>query len=446
MQKVLPYISNIFKLAFPIMLGNLGFIMIGVGDVIVAGRHSTETLAAISIATAITHCIMMLGIGILSSLSALLSNYRGAGKRSEKYFCSAIKFAMFLAFIISVIIFATIPLIDNLGFEPNLAAMIKDYFFVTGFATFGGYLHCTVKEYLQSFEIVIIPNIVNIFCIFLNLGLNILLVFGCGIIPELGVIGLAIASLITRYFMGFVLFFYAVHINKIKYPSAVEKIIMPTKELITFYKDLIKIGLPASLAILIEFVGFNFISVIMGRISGVYAAAHSILCTLSNLSFMIPFSFSIATSVKVGFANGAKDYKELKNYVRTGLGMCFSVMVLSAIIMGLFPEFLISLFTKDATLLNVCIPVVAVLCYFQVFDGMQIALSGIFRGLKKTKVVMLSNFIGYWIISIPLGCTLGLKLHMNLYGFWWGILVAALITSGIMFVNLIIRLKRLSAE
>ena len=80
------YAKDLLKLAGPIIMGNLGFIMIGVGDVVVAGRHSTDTLAAISIATAITNCILMLGIGILATSSAILSNYRGEGKNIEKYF------------------------------------------------------------------------------------------------------------------------------------------------------------------------------------------------------------------------------------------------------------------------------------------------------------------------------------------------------------------------
>ena len=66
------YAKNLLQLACPIIMGNLGFIMIGVGDVVVAGRHSTETLAAISIATAISNCILMLGIGILTTSSAIL--------------------------------------------------------------------------------------------------------------------------------------------------------------------------------------------------------------------------------------------------------------------------------------------------------------------------------------------------------------------------------------
>ena len=80
------YLKDLLQIAFPIILGNVGFIMIGVGDVIVAGRHSTNTLAAVSLATAIINCITIMGIGVLGSISPILSNYRGAGKEPEKYF------------------------------------------------------------------------------------------------------------------------------------------------------------------------------------------------------------------------------------------------------------------------------------------------------------------------------------------------------------------------
>ena len=86
LKQKLFYIKDLLHIALPIILGNLGFILIGVGDVIVAGRHSTDTLAAISLATAIINCITMFGIGILISISPILSNYRGATKEPEKYF------------------------------------------------------------------------------------------------------------------------------------------------------------------------------------------------------------------------------------------------------------------------------------------------------------------------------------------------------------------------
>ncbi len=421
----LTYSKNLFKLALPIIMGNLGFIMIGVGDVIVAGRHSTDTLSAISLATAITNCIMIFGIGILTTISAILSNYRGAGKEIQKYFYPSIKFALFLGLISSIIVLACIPFIDKLGFPSHLTPIIKDYFFITAFASFGGYLHCTAKEYLQAFEIVVFPNLLTIFCIFLNVALNIMFVFGWWIIPEMGAIGLAISSLLVRYFMGIVLLVYCYIKINVKYFKDFK-----------YFKDLIRVGLPASLAILIEFTGFNIIAVVMGRVDGIYAAAHNLICTLTSVSFMIPLAISNACAVKVGYSNGAKDYITLKKYACTALGISIIFMFISAIIIGLIPEFLISMFTKDIALIKVCVPIIYVLCAFQVFDGIQVTLSGIFKGLKKTKIVMIANLVSYWIISFPLGCVLAFKFNLDLLGFWIGLCISSIILCIIMLIYL----------
>ena len=415
------------------MLGNLGFILIGVGDVIVAGRHSTETLASVSIANAIINCIVMIGIGIITSLSAILSNYRGAGKDAEKYFYPALKFTTIASIIISFVVMAFIPIIDKLGFEPHLAQLVKDYFWIISFSIFGAYLHCMSKEYLQAFEIVVFPNVLTVICIFVNLILNIIFAFGYGPIPEMGTKGLALSTLITRYLMGGILFWYCFHKTNIQHYKDKE-----------FYKDLLKVGTPSSLAVVIEFIGFNATTVILGRISGIYAAAQNIVCTLTTVSFMIPFAISNATAVKVGFANGAKYYKSLKTYAFTGITMAVAFMACSAIVVGTFPKFLVSLFTKDQELINVCIPIVFALCFFQVFDGLQVALAGIFRGLKQTGIVMISNFIGYWLVSIPLGCLLAFKYNMDLLGFWYGLVCAAVVLCSIMFTTMLIKFKKMN--
>lgn len=427
------YIKDILNIALPIMLGNLGFILIGVGDVIVAGRHSTETLASVSIANAIINCIVMIGIGIISSLSAILSNYRGAGKDAEKYFYPALKFTTIASIIISFAVMAFIPIIDKLGFEPHLAQLVKDYFWIISFSIFGAYLHCMSKEYLQAFEIVVFPNVLTVICIFVNLILNIIFAFGYGPIPEMGTKGLALSTLITRYLMGGILFWYCFHKTNIQHYKDKD-----------FYKDLLKVGTPSSLAVVIEFIGFNATTVILGRISGIYAAAQNIVCTLTTVSFMIPFAISNATAVKVGFANGAKYYKSLKTYAFTGITMAVAFMACSSIVVGTFPKFLVSLFTKDQELINVCIPIVFALCFFQVFDGLQVALAGIFRGLKQTGIVMISNFIGYWLVSIPLGCLLAFKYNMDLLGFWYGLVCAAVVLCSIMFTTMLIKFKKMN--
>ncbi len=413
-------------------MGNLGFILIGAGDVLIAGHHSTDTLAAISIATAITNCIQTFGIGLIASVSPLLSNFRGERKSAKKYFFPTIRFSMFLSVLVMFAVLASIPLIDYLHFEAKLVPMIKQYMFVTAFATFGGYLHAALKEFLQAFEIVLFPNLVTVFSVFLNIALNVILVFGLGPIPSLGVLGLAVASFIVRYFMGFALLIYCFSVMNFNDYKDFD-----------YYKSLIKIGIPISCAIMVEFIAFNSIAIIMGRVSGVYAAAQSLVCTLTTVSFMVPLAISNAIAVKVGFANGAGNIKDLKRYSFVGVVMSVGFMLCSAFVFATFPQFLVKLFTQDNNLIKISIPVLYILSVFQVFDGLQVALSGIFKGMKRTGVVLISNFVAYWLISIPLGYTLAFHFHLNLRGFWYGLASAAIILCAMMSVMLLKSIKKM---
>ena len=427
------YVKELLNIALPIILGNLGFILIGAGDVLIAGRHSTDTLAAISIATAISNCVMTFGIGLIASVSPILSNYRGEKKSAKKYFFPTIRFAMVLAVITMVIVLACVPLIDYMNFDAKLVPDIKDYMVITAFSTFGAYLHAALKEYLQAFEVVLFPNLVTVFCVFLNIALNILLVFGFGPIPALGAIGLAIASFTVRYVMGFALLVYC--FIMMKFRDYEDK---------DYYRSLLKVGLPISLAVLVEFVAFNITAILMGRVSGVYAAAQNLVCTLTTISFMVPLAISNAIAVKVGFANGACNYFDLKKYAKIGIFMCVAFMTFSAVIFSSFPDFLVGLFTKDAELIKIGIPVLYVMAVFQIFDGLQVALAGIFKGIKKTKIVLISNFVGYWLISIPVGCLLAFHFGFNLIGFWYGLLSAAVILCCMMVLMLRVYFKRMS--
>ena len=415
------YIKELLHIAFPIILGNLGFILIGAGDVLIAGRHSTDTLAAISIATAITNCIHIFGVGLIASAAPLLSNYRGENRSAEKYFYPTLRFAFVIAVIVMLVTLAIVPMIDIFKFEPHLVPMIKQYIFITAFTTFGGYLHVAVKDFLQAFEIVMFPNLLTFAGVFLTIILNVILVFGLGPIPSLGVVGLAIASFAVRYFMGIVLLLYCFSIMKFS-----------NYKDFNYYKQLIKIGLPISAAILVEFVAFNIISVVMGRVSGVYAAAQNLICTLANASFMIPFAISNAIAVKVGFANGAGDYEDLKKYAQYGTMMSIGFMTFSAIVFASFPSALVSVFTTDVELIKICIPIVYVLACFQIFDGIQVSLSGVCKGIKKTNIVLIANFFAYWFISIPVGFVLAFPHKMGLIGFWGGLLLASMTLCSIM--------------
>lgn len=421
------YVKDLFTLALPMIMGNLGMILIGAGDVFVAARYSTDTLAAISIANSIIMCVFLFGIGILASISPLLSNFRGAKGTVKKYFIPTINFSIILAFVSTILILLFIPILGNLGFEPSLIPSIKKYMFICAFSTFGGYLQMSLKEYLQAYEIVFFPNLINILGVFIHLLLDFVFVFGMFGVPAMGTVGLAVATLLSRTIFGLVLLFYCLKYLRIaKYND------------FGYFKNLIKIGFPIAMAILLEVAAFNLITILVGRISGLYAAASNIVLTITTATFMIPMAISNAIAVKVGYANGASNFVDLKRYAFAGVGVSVGFMAVCAFCFIFFPEFFIRIFTKDIVLIKICTPIIILAGFFQIFDGLQVSLGGVFKGLKKTNIIMIGDFGAYWLIGLPLGLILAFKYHMNLYGFWIGLTIS-IFSLGIILLLVLFR-------
>ena len=426
------YIKELLVLAMPMIMGSLGMILIGAGDVFVAARHSTNTLASISIANSIVSCIFLFGIGLLASVSPLLSIFRGAKNNIKKYFLPTINFAMILAVISTVLILLCIPLIEKMGYETNLIPVIKNYMFICAFSTFGAYLQMALKEYLQAFEIVLFPNFLNILGVVFHLFLNFVFVFGWFGLPPMGAVGLAISTLISRTLLGLLLLLYCLKFVKIRgYRD------------FGYFLNLLKIGFPIAMAILLEVAAFNVIALIVGRVSGVYAAGQNILLTLTTATFMIPMAISNAIAVKVGFANGADNFIDLKRYSFSGIAISIGFMAMCAFGFIVFPTFFVNIFTHDPELVKICVPILFLAGFFQIFDGLQVSLGGVFKGIKKTKIVMLGDFGAYWLLGLPLGFVFAFKYHMILYGFWVGLTIA-IFTLGI--ILLLILLKNLKEQ
>ena len=429
------YIKELFTLAIPIIMGNLGHIMLGAVDCFVAGRYSTDAIAAISIATSIHATLLMFGIGLTVSISPLLSNKRGAKECTKKYFFPSLKFALLMGIGLMFITLAYIPALKYLGYEQKLLHDVELFTFILAFSTIGAEINVAIKEFLQSYEIVFLPNFLLILSVFLDLVLNYIFVYGLFGFPAMGVAGIAISTTLIRTVIAVVLLSYCFikfHFKKFKDHN--------------YYKQIFKMGLPISAAIIIEFTAFNYIAIMLGKVSGLYAAAHNIILVISSTSFMIPMGISNALAVKVGYSNGAKNYSEMIQYIKNGIGVSILFMSLAAIVFVLAPEFLIKLFTSDAKLVAITVPVMYIVAAFQITDGMQTSLSGIFKGLKQTKFVMISNFISYLIIGISLGTYLGIIRKMYLTGCWVAIGISSVILTLILLIGLILRLKRLKRE
>ena len=435
MQFYFKYLKDLLVLAVPMIIGNLGQILIGAVDVFVASRHSLDTLAAISIANAIAFCVYIVGIGVMSAISIVLSNYRGDRKPTKRYLFSVVNFSLLLAIIFFFITLSLVPLISQMGFETHLVPMIEQYIFVSAFSIFGMYVYQSLKEFLQAHEIVNFPNLLLVISLFVNLFLNFVLVFGMFGVPEMGVLGLAIATLIVRTLMGLVMFIYCWRL--IDFRKQFDKVII---------KQFVKIGYPIGFALLLEFLGFNLITVLVGRESGLFASVHTIVCTVGSICYMVPLSLSNALAIKVGYFNGAKLLPQIKMYSGVGIVSSVIFMAFCSVILLMFPAQIFAIFTSDKSILEVGIPVLIVCACFEMLDGLQTSLSGVLKGLKMTKTVSACIISGYWLCGLPLGFWLAYGLNMQLKGFWLGLALSFLAISVIQAVMILFKFRYLNTE
>ncbi|MBQ3310572.1 MATE family efflux transporter [bacterium] len=435
-KNIKTYTKELIQLALPIIMGHIGFTFIMAGDVFVAGKYSTDVLAAVSLSGAITSLVFMFGIGLIVSVSPVLSNRLGARKSTKKFFYPTILFSQIVAIVTMFAIWGTIPVMERIGFNPNIISDIKIYTFIFGFSSFGAYLHAALKEFLQAYEIVFFPNFIAILGIFLNIALNWILTFGFGPIPSLGVVGLAIASVLIRTIMGLGLFIFCLYYFNLKYQRINNK----------YYSVLIKVGLPISVAVTLEFLAFNSMAILMGRVNSNYAAAQNILNVISSASFMVPLSISNAIAVKVGFANGAGNLEDVKKYGFVGVGLSVGFMAICGIFYALFPQVFAGIFTNDKNLIDIIVPIMYIVAAFQCFDGLQASCGGILKGLKKTFMVSVANFIGYILIGISLGSYLAFKMHLNLFGFWIGIAISSACVGLVLIIEILKTYNKLKRE
>ena len=429
------YFTELVSLSIPMIVGNLGQVLIGATDVYIAAKHSTDTLAAISIANSIIFCILVMGMGLMSAISIHMSNLRGNRKPTKQFLLTSLNYSMILAVIFCVICLLMVPLIPFMGFEPNLVPMIKEYIFICAFSLFGMYLYQALREFLMAYEIVTFPNIILLFALVINFLLAYVLVFGFGPIPPLGVVGLALAAFFVRMLMGIVLLVYCLGLIRFKNPFDTALV-----------KQLLKIGYPIGIALFLEFLGFNLITILVGREAGILAGTHNIAVTITSSAYVIPMSISAAIAIKVGFFNGAKNYPEIFKYSFFGTTLSVLFMGFCSILLLTCPKLIFGIFTNNSEMISLGWPILHIAAFYLMFDGLQVSLSGILKGLKMTKIASASLIAGYWLFGLPFGYFLAYHYNMSLKGFWIGLATSFLFMSAIFLIVIYFKFKSLKVQ
>lgn len=403
-------LKELLLFALPIIVGHVGIMLIGTGDMMIAGRYSRECLAAIGLAISIANPVMMLGLGVQFAISPLLAQKRGAGEDIRDYFWTVMGLSLFVGTIATVLTYLSVNVLPYLGYSDNLNKIIADYLIILSPSMIVLCLYQGVKEFLQAQEKTIWANVIALVAAGLNVLLNYAFVFGKWGFPELHEPGLAWASLTLRVFMGVALFLVVMGSWTTKFSFNLK-----------FSKEVFKIGVPISIAIFFEVMAFCSVTLFIGKFAEIQTAANNIALNYASLAFMIPMSIASAVGVKVGHAYGEKNAHNVRIFSLVSLFAAVSFTAMMGLVTYNFPETILSAYSGDEDVLHWGRKLLFWVACFQVFDGAQVTLAGILRGLSMTKASSLGIFVGYWIIGIPLGYFLGFHHGLEAQGFWMGL-------------------------
>ncbi len=159
------------------------------------------------------------------------------------------------------------------------------------------------------------------------------------------------------------------------------------------------------------------------------SSAHQIALIVASLTFMVPLGVAQATSVRVGNAIGRRDAEAANVSGWSGMALSASFMSCSAIVLWTLPLPIVHIFSYDHEVAKIGVPLLAIAAVFQFFDGVQVTGIGALRGSGNTRIAMITDLVGWWLIGLPLGAWLCFGRGWGVRGLWFG-LSAGLISIG----------------
>lgn len=408
----------VVRLAAPVVLVQVGMMLMGTVDAMMLGRHSELALAAGALGNSVSFGLISFPMGILMVLDPLIAQAYGAERhgRVARHFKRGLVLAAALSIPLSLAMWRTDGVLRIVGQKPEIIAESAAYIQTLIWGNLPFLLFIAFRQSLQAMSQVrpaaIAIVIANLFNVLANYGL----IFGNFGLPALGVVGSAYATSLSRcvMFLCVTLLAWPLLRPYLRGSWRAPMVAGP------FWQKL-RLGVPIGVHTSLEMWLFVSVALMMGNLGARELAAHQIALSMASLSFMVPLGISGAAATRVGNAIGRLDPAGARRAAAVSLALGAGVMSISALTFWLAPAHLSRLFTNEAGVIAVAVTLLPIAAAFQVFDGLQVVSLGALRGAADTRFPALIALIGFWFLGLPLAAYLGYQTELGPRGLWWGI-------------------------
>jgi multidrug resistance protein, MATE family len=427
------HLSRNLTLAYPVMIGQVGHIMVMVADTMMVGRVGVIELAAATFANTFFNVLMIFGIGVSFAITPLVAATDATDQpKLMRYLQNGIVLNMTLVLVLAGLGIIAAQFLDYFGQEKEVAFLAKPYLLVMSASLVPLMYFQSYRQYAEGLSDTINPMMVSIFANVLNVILNYLLIYGALGFPELGLMGAAYATLIARVAMAIAMHW-----------SIRGKLFGFSWEIsLAEIKHMMRIGVPSGMQYVFEIGAFAMAAVMIGWISAEAQAAHQIAVSMAALTYMAASGLGTAGTIRVGNQMGLKNIHNLKMAGYSVMLSVIAFMACTGVIFILFRHSLVALYITDPTVQGIAASLLIIAAAFQISDGMQAAGLGVLRGLTDVKVPTIVTFVAYWLIAIPVGYVLGFVFDFGVFGVWYGLLLGLSIAAILHFL----RFKHLTSK
>ena len=428
-------VREFLNLAVPLASAQLAQSATGFVDTLMMGRMGPDALAAGGLASIIFLTAMMTATGMVMGVSPLIAEAFGSEQKTRIQHLA--RQGLWLSLLVAIPVMMAMGHADRWLLQAGQAEttvqladtyldiILWGLFPVVGFAA----LRATVSALSHARPVMTIMVTGTAF----NIVGNYVLGFGKLGFPQMGLAGLALASVMAQWGM-----FIAMVLYVLKHPKLREYRIFQELHRLRprILWQLIWVGVPIGIFSGLEVAFFMVIMFWVGTFGTIALAAHQIVLQTLTIVFMVPLGISFATTVRVGQWLGRKDLQGVQRATWVSIGLSTVFAGSMSVMFLLFPRQVIGIYLdvqnpENLAIVSLATTLLVIAAIAQVLDAFQKAIYGSLQGLQDTQVPMVLIALGYWGFGLSVACALGFYLDMGTQGLWIGQSVAIALVAGL---------------
>ena len=428
------YYKENLILAFPIVISQIGHMAVHIAGSIIVGQFAgTIQLAAVSLVNSLFSVIIVIGIGMSYGLTPLIAKANGSKNYDEcgRLFSTSLFINVITGILLYLIThFGALSVIGRLNQTPEVVTYAKPYLGLSAFSVIPLMIFQTFRQFAEGLGFTKQAMLISVAGNLINIIIGIVLVKGMFGITPMGVKGIGISALLDRCLMAFVMGAYVFNSKHFKLYLKDFKLYVSDK---VRSIQVIKIGMPVAMQYVFEVSAFGGAAIIIGTLGAAPQAAHQIAISCASVTYMMSSGIASAATIKAGTYLGQRSLIDLRRSAIASYHVIIALMCITALLFIGSSHLLPYIFTTDAKVVNIAGFLLIIAGFFQLFDGMQVVGLGILRGINDVNIPTVFTFLSYWLIGIPLGYFLGIHLTMGVKGIWYGLTIALLTASTLLF-------------